>query len=275
MQRAAVAKGETLTSDEINARVAAIMQVPVSFLNPFRVGQSGTSDQIARGRELEINYNPTKFWTMKMNVTESETIQANIGRELAQYLSDRMKVWPTIMDPELGVPWFTHAYGSGVAVNTTAAVSVEQAIRAPLALQLASEGLSNPQIRKYRVNAMTNLRLAGLTDHRVLKRINVGGALRWEDKGAIGYWGKQRLPAVITEYDPYQPIYDKAHLYVDAFAGYRTRFGDKVNATFQLNVRNLTEGGRLQPIVADPDGSISAWRIVSRRQFIFTTTFDF
>ncbi len=275
VQRAAVAKGETLTSDEINARVAAIMQVPVSFLNPFRVGQSGTSDQIARGRELEINYNPTKFWTMKMNVTESETIQANIGRELAQYLSDRMKVWPTIMDPELGVPWFTHAYGSGVAVNTTAAVSVEQAIRAPLALQLASEGLSNPQIRKYRVNAMTNLRLAGLTDHRVLKRINVGGALRWEDKGAIGYWGKQRLPAVITEYDPYQPIYDKAHLYVDAFAGYRTRFGDKVNATFQLNVRNLTEGGRLQPIVADPDGSISAWRIVSRRQFIFTTTFDF
>jgi hypothetical protein len=95
-------------------------------------------------------------------------------------------------------------------------------------------------------------------------------------KGAIGYWGKQQVPSVITEYDPYRPLYDRAHLYVDGFAGYRTRlFRDKVGATFQFNVRDLTEGGRLQPIVADPDGSIAAWRIVSRRQFIFTTTFDF
>ena len=109
-----------------------------------------------------------------------------------------------------------------------------------------------------------------------LKRFNVGGALRWEDKGAIGYWGKQQVPSAITEYDPYRPLYDRAHLYVDGFAGYRTRlFRNKVGATFQFNVRDLTEGGRLQPIVADPDGSIAAWRIVSRRQFIFTTTFDF
>jgi hypothetical protein len=106
--------------------------------------------------------------------------------------------------------------------------------------------------------------------------MNVGGSLRWEDKGGIGYWGKQQLPAIITEYDPYRPIYDKARLYVDAFAGYRTRlFRDKVGATFQFNVRNLTEGGRLQAIKADPDGTISAWRIVSRRQLILTTTFDF
>ncbi len=273
--RAAAAKGQTLTQSEINTQVAGIMKMPVSFLDPFKYSQSGTSDQIAKGREIEVSYNPTKFWTMKVNVTESETIQANIGRELVQYLNERMKVWPTIIDPELGVPWFTHPYG-GSGVNGSAAANVEGATRAPLALQLASEGLSNPQIRKYRVNAMSNFRLEGITDNKILKRFNVGGALRWEDKGAIGYWGKQQVPAVITEYDPSMPIYDRAHLYVDAFAGYRTRmFGNKVGATFQFNVRDLTEGGRLQPIVADPDGSISAWRIVSRRQFIFTSTFDF
>ena len=197
---------------------------------------------------------------------------------MVQYLNDRMKVWTTIIDPELGVPWFTHDYspnGSGGASNI-AATNVESSVRAPLALQLASEGLSNPQIRKYRVNTMSNFRLEGITDNHILRRFNIGGALRWEDKGAIGYWGKQQVPAIITEYDPNRPLYDKQHLYVDAFAGYRTRmFGNKVGATFQVNVRDLTEGGRLQPIVADPDGSISAWRIVSPRQLIFTSTFDF
>jgi len=276
--RAAAAKGQTLAQGEINTQVAAIMKMPTSFLDPFQYSQSGTSDQIAKGREIEINYNPTKFWTMKVNVTESETIQANIGREMVQYLNDRMKVWTTIIDPELGVPWFTHDYspnGSGGASNI-AATNVESSVRAPLALQLASEGLSNPQIRKYRVNTMSNFRLEGITDNHILRRFNIGGALRWEDKGAIGYWGKQQVPAIITEYDPNRPLYDKQHLYVDAFAGYRTRmFGNKVGATFQVNVRDLTEGGRLQPIVADPDGSISAWRIVSPRQLIFTSTFDF
>ena len=273
---AAAAKGQTLTQSEINTQVAAIMKMPTSFLDPFQYSQSGTSDQIAKGREIEISYNPTKFWTMKVNVVESKTIQANIGRELVQYLDERMKVWPTIIDPTINAPWFTNNYGGGPAVNTTPAANVEQQIRAPLALQLASEGLSNPQIRKYRLNALTNLRLEGITDNKILKRFNVGGALRWEDKGAIGYWGKQQVPSAITEYDPNRPLYDRAHLYVDGFAGYRTRlFRNKVGATFQLNVRDLTEGGRLQPIVADPDGSIAAWRIVSRRQFIFTTTFDF
>ncbi len=276
--RAAAAKGQTLTQSEITTQVAAIMKMPVSFLDPFQYAQSGTSDQIAKGREIEISYNPTKFWTMKVNVTQSETIQANIGREMVQYLNDRMKVWTTIIDPELGVPWFTHDYSpnGGGGPSNIASVNVEQSVRAPMALQLASEGLSNPQIRKYRVNAMSNYRLEGITDNKILKRFNVGGALRWEDKGAIGYWGKQQVPVAISEYDPFKPIYDRAHLYVDAFAGYRTRmFGNKVGTTFQLNARDLTEGGRLQPIAADPDGSIAAWRIVSRRQFILTATFDF
>jgi len=47
-----------------------------------------------------------------------------------------------------------------------------------------------------------------------------------------------------------------------------------VTATFQLNVRNLTEDGRLQRINAYPDGTPSAFRIVDRRQFILSATFD-
>ena len=47
-----------------------------------------------------------------------------------------------------------------------------------------------------------------------------------------------------------------------------------MGATFQFNVRNLQEGGRLQAIGVDPDGTPKTYRIVDPRQFILTATFD-
>ena len=48
----------------------------------------------------------------------------------------------------------------------------------------------------------------------------------------------------------------------------------KISATFQLNVRNLQESGRLQPISAYPNGRVSGYRIIDPRQFILTASFD-
>jgi outer membrane receptor for monomeric catechols len=148
-------------------------------------------------------------------------------------------------------------------------------VTAPLAVAKAVEGKSRPQIRKYRVNLISSYGLEGLTDNRILKRLKVGGGLRWEDKGAIGYYGVQTFPDVITELDRNRPVYAPANLYVDAFVSYRMRlFSNKVGATFQLNVRNLQENGRLQAIAAYPDGTANVYRIVDPRQFILSATFD-
>jgi hypothetical protein len=126
------------------------------------------------------------------------------------------------------------------------------------------------------MNLSTSYRLAGLgLERQWLKRLSVGGALRWECQGGIGYYGVESLPAVITALDPNRPIHDPARLYADAFVSYRTRlFANKVGAAFQFNVRNLQENGRLQPISAYPDGTPNAYRIVDPRQFILTMTFD-
>jgi hypothetical protein len=130
-------------------------------------------------------------------------------------------------------------------------------------------------VRKYRANLSTSLRLSGITGHRILERFKVGGALRYEGKGAIGFHGMQQLPEIITEFDPSRPLYDRPHLNVDAFVSYRTRFfSDDATATWQLNVRNLTEDGRLQPIAADPDGNFNAYRIIAPRQFILSVSVD-
>ena len=88
--------------------------------------------------------------------------------------------------------------------------------------------------------------------------------------------GVQSLPAPITELDSNRPIYDKAQYYVDAFVTYRTKlWSDRMGATFQFNVRNIQEGGRLQAIGVYPDGRPHTFRIVDPRQFILTATFDF
>jgi hypothetical protein len=268
----AAARGVTLTTDQLNAEVAKVMGLTTTDLAQFQaLPTTETSDLIAKGKEFEINYNPTSYWTLKANVAQQKSMDANLSPNLPIWLAQRLPVWQKIIDPRTNTPWFTTAYGGSTASNFLAG-NVTSALK----LAQATEGKSRPQIRKYRVNVSTSYKLAGLTGQPMLKRFNVGGAMRWEDKGAIGYYGLQELPASITDYDPNRPIYDKAHLYVDAFVGYRTKlFSDKVGATFQLNVRNLTEnGGRLQATADYPNAVPSGYRIIDPRQFILTASFE-
>ena len=282
VQAAAAAKNETLSSAEFDKRVAGFMGLPVEFLTPPEAigenranatgaGTTAVDQNLSRGREIEINYNPVPSWTLKANITEQEAINSKVSAEVLQWYQDRMAVWTKIIDPVIGRPWFTERYNN----STSAAEYLATDVTSNLELARASEGKSKPQVRKYRVNASTSLKLAGVTDHPVLKRLTVGGAARWEDKGAIGYFGEQRLPAIITRLDVNRPIWDQSHLYVDLFGSYRTRiFSDKVAATIQLNVRSLNESGRLQPIAASPDGAATAYRLVDPRKFILSVTLD-
>ena len=208
---------------------------------------------------------------MKFNVAKQQSIGASIAPELKQWIEERLAVWPTIIDPTIGRPWYTETYNNGGSAKTF----FDGNITGQLALYQALEGKSKPQIRQYRANFSTNFRLSGITDQRILKRFNLGGALRWEDKGAIGFYSVQQPPVIATALDGTRPIYDKGRYYVDAFMGYRTPFfSDKVTANIQLNVRNVTENGRLQAISARPDGVSTAFRIIDPRLFILSVSFD-
>jgi len=268
---AAKAKGQSLTQDQIDTQVSAISGLDKKYLPTLTDDLAETEDVVAKGTEIEINFNPTNYWTLKLNVTKQESINSKMAPGMTSWIAERLPVWQKIIDPELNRPWFTERYGNIASASDLLAANVI----APLSVARATEGKSRPQIRQYRTNLSTSYRLAGLTDQAHLKRLSVGGALRWEDRGAIGYYGLQQLPAVITDLDPNHPIYDKAHLYADAFVTYRVRlFADKIGASFQFNVRNLQEDGRLQPISAYPNGRASGFRIVDPRQFILSATFD-
>ena len=288
----------TIGSDANTAEVEKETKISAadnSFYSNASPPIGATSDIRSHGTELEININPNHYWTVTGSVTDTQSITQNVSSALVNWINNRMSVWTSIVDPSItdanaategnpGKLWWKHQYGAnatipGVASFSATAVTPEQNfnafVKAPFAIIQAQEGKNNPQVRRYAFRASTSYQLAGLFDNKHLKRTTVGGALRWEDKGAIGYFGKQSLPAIITDLDPNRPIYDKAHSYVDLFATYKTKlFHDKVGTTLQLNVRNLGENGRLQPVGAFPDGTFHTYRIVDPQQFIFSMSFD-
>jgi hypothetical protein len=262
-------------------------------------------DMQSKGDELEINYNPTRNWTVSASVTKTEAINTAVGSAVDDYIAERMPIWTALEDPR-----FTQASPGGAALpvgatghllwwnivgasfNTaagynatnSAATNFAANVDAPMAVFRALIGRPRPQTRKYTAKFNTRYNLSGITDHKILKNMSVGGSLRWSDKGAIGFYGLGYDPSLdlrlpqnkILQLDPNRPIYSPAETYVDLFVSYRTKlFHDKVGATFQLNVRNVGEnGGGLQATSAFLDGTPSTYRIVDPRQFILSASFD-
>ncbi|HKB89641.1 MAG TPA: TonB-dependent receptor, partial [Opitutaceae bacterium] len=259
-------------TDEVAKEMGLSANLQNTLLSEFNAGSiASTQDIDSTGTEIEINYNPTRYWTVQASVTEGKTVNSNVSSDINQWISERLPIWTIIVDPRTNALWWTTNYGG----SQTPAQNYASFIQAPFSVVKQLEGKSAPDIRKYNARLATSFGLAAISDNNTIRKFTIGGALRWEDKGAIGYYGKQSLPAIITDLDASRPIYDKAHLYVDAFVKYRTPlFYDRVMATFQVNVRNIEENGRLQPIGAYPDGTPNAYRIVDPRQFIVQVTFD-
>ncbi len=238
------------------------------------------------GLELELAYNPSRYWTIKLTGAKQQAIDSELSPNFEKFINLHVPAWqavmvPNIINPNTGEPvpgagqdWWNTAYGSGAAGQARG--FYESLILAPFRLATANAGKPRPQTREWRFNATTNYRLAGLTDQKHLRRMSVGGALRWEDKAVVGYFGgAPSSDGAVREYDPNRPIFDKARTYVDLMATYETRlFDDRVRARFQLNVRNAFEGGRLQAIAYNPDGQAWNFRIIDPRQFILTASFD-
>ncbi|OHE89089.1 MAG: hypothetical protein A3G75_06455, partial [Verrucomicrobia bacterium RIFCSPLOWO2_12_FULL_64_8] len=272
----------TWTDAQVQAELVKQMKMDQAVMNALinptpPIG--ATADVEAKGTEIEINYNPTTYWTVSANVTDTRSFNQNVSSNLASYIAHRMPVWTSLVDTTVAATaanpnqlwWKTLYPGASQSAETNFIAFVQS----PYNVIKQLENQASPEIRRYNFRASTNLRLAGLTDHRLWKKVIVGGALRWEDKAAIGYFGVQSLPDSINDLDTDRPIYDKSHHYLDAFVQYRTTlWSDRIRATFALNVRNLGESGRLQPVAAFPDGTPHTYRIIPPQQFILTASFE-
>lgn len=228
----------------------------------------------SKGLELELNYNPTRYWTLKLTAARQQAIDTELSNNANRFFDQNLDALKAITDPTNGNNWWT------TFLNSSSTGSPETwfftNILTTLTQASANAGKPRPQTREWRFAATTNFRLAGISDNKWLKNMAVGGALRWEDKATLGYYGAAPLAnGAVVEYDINRPIYDPARIYVDLLASYDMKlYNDKIKARVQLNVRNAFEGGRLQPFVYNPDGQPWNYRIIDPRQFILSVTFD-
>jgi hypothetical protein len=230
------------------------------------------SNSLSRGKEIEIVFNPNRYWRTRATISQSTPINGMMSPAVQNYINSRWDTWTTITDPVSSLNWWTNRWAN----NTIPRDFYTNNVLANLKLAVALQGKRRTQTREYHAAVVTNYSLAGITENRWLKPLSVGGGLRWEDKGSIGFLGAPAdSDGIVREYDPNKPVWDKARYHLDLNAAYRLRFyHDKIQCRLQLNVNEVQENGRLQPVAVNPDGKAWAYRIVDPRQFILSATFD-
>ncbi|MBD5780924.1 hypothetical protein IEN85_15600 [Pelagicoccus sp. NFK12] len=94
--------GDTAGDDP--AVMAPIMGLDVDYYTRLQqIADDNTyaavNDMVSRGDELEINFNPNKFWTVSASVTKNEAINTAAGQTVDDYIANRMPVWTSFEDP--------------------------------------------------------------------------------------------------------------------------------------------------------------------------------
>lgn len=299
--------GDNLSATEEDAVQAAAEQIwklPYEYYSSLPYSMGATRNAEAKGIEAEINYNPTRNWTMKFTFGKQDTKYASVLKEFLPWEAERMAVWTTAkastyLKPEyqrfatyttsggravnLTNFWSSYGYQSSVFPDTANSYANPEAYYAAivmpqLALDRDLQGQSVQGQRKYRWSLLSSYNFTA----GKLKGFTVGGSQRWEDKAVIGYRGKAsginlyNGKPVMDIADVSQPIYDDGNTYTDLWIAYRRKIlDDQVGMKIQLNVSNVFEGGRLRPVGVNYDGSPYAFRIIDPRQFVLTATFDF
>jgi len=242
-------------------------RIITSFDN--RINQvTGTTDSVSTGMEYELSYNPTRNWRITANASEQKVTLSNIDPALRTFVTDFSSTLKS-NSALAGLPT-----GADAAALTVAQRADQ--ISSNLNRTLLKEGQTNPEVRQWRFNLINNYSWS----EGMLKGWFVGGAVRWQDKAAIGYAIKTVTDALGTSYfeDITRPYYGPAETNYDVWVGdtRKLKLGSKsVNWKVQLNVRNLGVGNKLIPVAANPDGSYGTYRIAEPQTITLTNTFEF
>jgi hypothetical protein len=107
-----------------------------------------------------------------------------------------------------------------------------------------------------------------------LRGVGVGGAVRWQDKAAIGYPLKTNTDGQLVS-DIDHPYFAPTELNGDVWLSYHRRLRSKVDWTVRLTVRNVVRDRDLIPISTQPDGSFAQVRVAPVASWQLTNTFEF
>ena len=245
-------------------------------------GYTDTANYVAKGWESDIVFNPTKNWRILVNLAKTESIQSDllpITKELRARLDPVVKALANRPKFAANAAYVFPRDANGKITSLdsgdgsqTVAQYFAASVDIPLANQLAAEGVSAPEIRKYRANLVTNYTF---DRESRLKGFGVGAGIRWQDKVGIGYPVSYTSTGTVF-IDRQNPYWGPAETNVDVFASYgRKVWSNRIDWKIQLNVRNAIGQGDLIPITAQPDGSPASVRLAPDRRWYLTNSFSF
>lgn len=246
-------------------------------------GEKLTNDLVSKGVEIELTANPTPNWRLTFNASRNSAVRSNILSDWAPFIAQNKDLWfdgyNTVPVSQLnywnitGFSQIRHWTGDVTysSAQDTFGGRMMQNVYGPYQNAIAANGQAVNELRKWRWNFVSNYTFT----HGFLRGFNAGGAVRWQDKAAIGYYPKYNTDANIWVTDVSNPIYAPSETNVDAWVGYERKLGHKITWQVQLNAYNLFEKGDLIPIAANPDGTVAQVRIPSRTTVSLTNTFKF
>lgn len=239
-------------------------------------GLTVTEDNVSKGMELELYAQPVRGLRLTANASKSTATRTNVG----------------------DVTWNQQVNMINTALNTTPAGSLRLNAADPSDTTLArwnanfwaswlsvkgQENSAVPELRKWRANVMVNYDFS----RGILKGVNIGGSVRWQDKVIIGYTPRYYVVvngeavesdpwrATLSKYDLSKPYYGPSETNVDLWIGYSHRINKSLNWRTQLNVRNVGKRDSLIPITTQPDGTVAAWRIAPTMVWSLSNAIEF
>ncbi|WP_221030654.1 TonB-dependent receptor plug domain-containing protein [Actomonas aquatica] len=223
-------------------------------------------DAVSKGYEIEFSAQPTRNWRLTLNASKTTAVRQNIGGEnLAEFVSAYENFLNNTDGGDLRIWW-------GGAGNERALFQWNTNVGAEWAARKLQEGTDVPELREWRVNAITNYDF----DEGILKGVNVGAAIRWQDDVVIGFppIPNPAQPGRVN-FDLDNPYRGPAETNIDLWVGYSRRLSDKIDWRIQLNVRNVGQGNELIPITVQPDGTPATYRIAPHQTWSLTNSFKF
>ena len=250
------------------------------FWNYDKRSFATVSDRVAEGMGYEMTINPTPNWRVTLNASRTEAKASNIASAFDAFIQKYKDVWSYGWDSSQANKFISYWDRDGWADSDTWGMKntedfgqyMNSETISRLETAKAAEGRSLDQIRKWRWNAISSYDFT----HGNFKGVTVGGAVRYEDKGIIGYGPKYLKDLDVWIADLDHPYTVSADYNLDLWLGYHRRiYQSKVDWNVQLNLYNVGLKRRLVSTGAQPDGSIREARIADGMGWELTTGFKF
>jgi hypothetical protein len=223
-----------------------------------------TQNSQSQGVELELDYQPTRNWSLTMNASHDTAQYADVGGNMSSFISNENAL---INGPAGSLPMY---YYGGQPITSVKEYWVDN-FYGTYQEALAEQGTSLSEIRPWRFNLVTNYGFST----GILRGINIGGGFRWEDKVGIGYPIITESATGAATFDVAHPYYGPSDEHFDFWIGYERKLTHGVGWRIQLNVREVGENPHLVPVSAQPDGAVAAYRIDEGQSVQLTNTFTF